>query len=99
MCSYQAWNAWVKKHRGQFKKYDKNKKRMGEYFEAYKWINTYKEKKVATAWLKQWGPTIHTRIVELNDSNLLRGGLPARKPIIQKEQIVETNLSSITGHR
>ena len=42
----------------------------------FKWINTYKEKKVATAWLKQWGPTIHTR-VELNDSNLIRGGLPA----------------------
>ena len=94
MCSYHAWNAWVKKHRGKFKKYDKNKKRMGEDFEAYKrspwiqlvpilrdlmifkWINTYKEKKVATAWLKQWGPTIHTRI-ELNSSNLLRGGLPA----------------------
>ena len=42
----------------------------------FKWINTYKEKKVATAWLKQWGPTIHTR-VKLNDSNLFRGGLPA----------------------
>ena len=42
----------------------------------FKWINTYKEKKVASAWLKQWGPTIHTRI-ELNISNLLRGGLPA----------------------
>ena len=26
--------------------------------------------------MKQWGSTIHTRI-ELNDSNLLRGGLPA----------------------
>jgi hypothetical protein len=38
--------------------------------------HTYKEKKVAAAWLKQWGPTIHTRI-ELNSSNLLRGGLPA----------------------
>jgi hypothetical protein len=82
------------KHRGKFKKYDKNKKQMGEDFEAYKrspwiqlvsilrdlmifkWINTYKEKKVATAWLKQSGPTIHTRI-ELTSSNLLRGGLPA----------------------
>ena len=42
----------------------------------FKWINTYKEKKVATAWLKQWGPTIHTRI-ELNSYNLLRGGSPA----------------------
>ena len=43
MCSYHAWNAWVKKLRGQFKKYDKNnKKRMGEDFEAYKrspWIH------------------------------------------------------------
>ena len=95
MCSYHAWwNAWVKKHRGKFKRYDKNKKRMAEDFEAYKrspwiqlvpilrdliifkWTNTYKEKKVATAWLKQWGPIIHTRI-ELNSSNLLRGGLPA----------------------
>ena len=34
MCSYHAWNAWVKKHRGNFKKYDKNKKRMGGDFEA-----------------------------------------------------------------
>ena len=42
----------------------------------FKWINTYKEKKVATVWLKQWSQTIHTR-VELNDSNLRRGGLPA----------------------
>ena len=45
-------------------------------FVIFKWINTYKEKKVATAWLKQWGPTIHAR-VKLNDSNLFRGGLPA----------------------
>ena len=42
----------------------------------FKWINTYKEEKVATALLQQWGHTIHTRI-ELNSSNLLRGGLPA----------------------
>ena len=42
----------------------------------FKWINTYKEKKVATAWLKDWGPTINTRVI-LTDSNLLRGGLPA----------------------
>jgi hypothetical protein len=35
MCYYHAWNTWVKNHRGQFKKYDKNKKIMaGEDFEA-----------------------------------------------------------------
>ena len=94
---------WVKKQRGHFKKYgDKNKKRMGEDFEAYKrspwihlvpflrdlmifkWINTCKEKEVASAWwLKQWGPKdIHTR-VELNDSNLLRGGLTAHNNKVQ----------------
>jgi hypothetical protein len=88
MCSYHAWNAWVKKHRGKFKKYDKNKRRISEDFEAYKrspwihlipfpilrdlmifkWIDTYKEKKVTIAWLKR---------IELNSFNLLRGGFTA----------------------
>lgn len=41
ICSYHAWNAWQRNNRNQFRRYDKNKKRMGVDFEQFKccpWI-------------------------------------------------------------